>query len=109
MSDTWSVPLETDDAGVLVSDRVLRLMLADAVARSSDALVSRVEITVGGTSLAAVRVDLAGRYGTDLRSEAERVRAIAVRVIELVTGLPLGANAGESVTIAWTDLLADDD
>lgn len=71
---------------IRVSDLVVRTLVAQQLAADPDLTVSDVEVELDGENLRAVRIEVSGRYGSDLTRSAERVRALAETVVAETTG-----------------------
>ena len=63
-----------------------RTAVAQQLAADPDLKLSDVEVEIEGENLRAVRVEVSGRYGSDLARAAERVRALAETVVAETTG-----------------------
>jgi hypothetical protein len=100
------VPLPDDrGAATYVSERVVVAVLRQALSTDEDLAPSAVRLEVDGDRLAAVHVDLVGRYGADLQVLAGRCRAL---VGEALAGLLLGAADAVEVTMSVVDVTLDD-
>lgn len=85
---------------ILVSDLALRTLIAEQVATIPDVALVDVDVTLDGETLQSVRVEISGRFGSDLRGAAERVRALA----EAVVAQAVGHDADVAVAVAVTDV-----
>ena len=84
-----------------VSDLVLRGALARALRLDELCIPTLIEVAVEGPALKSVRIELTARYGDELRSITERVRAVTREVIEDLLG---GGHADDAVDVVVTDL-----
>ena len=71
---------------IRVSDLVVRTLVAQQLAADPDLTLSDVEVEIEGENLRAVRIEVSGRYGSDLARAAARVRALAETVVAETTG-----------------------
>lgn len=83
-----------------VSDLVVRAALARVLRSMPEVKLVDISVIVDDAVLQEVRVEVSGRYGTDLTVTAEHVRAQAVAVITEV----VGDAAGVAIDIAITDV-----
>lgn len=96
------VPVATDDAGIEINTRALRMVLAHTVWEICDREIAALEFSTDHKSLHGVRIDLIGRYGDRLGDLGDLARA----AIRAKLGDVIGSGTGNEVTIGlrWTDL-----
>lgn len=83
-----------------VSDLVVRATLARALRSFANVKLIDIAVTVEDKALRGVRIEVSGRYGSDLSATAERARAQAVAVILEV----IGDAGGVAIDVVVTDV-----
>ncbi|MDA2892526.1 hypothetical protein PDG61_16515 [Mycolicibacterium sp. BiH015] len=71
---------------IRVSDLVVRTLVARQLTNDPDVTLRDVEVALDGETLQAVRIEVSGRFGSDLPGAAARVRALAETVVAETTG-----------------------
>jgi hypothetical protein len=85
---------------IVVTDLALKASVAHALRDDVDFAVGAIDVTVEGTSVQAVRVELTGRYDADLNAGARRALAQCVRVVDDV----IGSAAAVPIDVVVTDV-----
>lgn len=71
---------------VRVSDLALKTLISQTVSADPDVTLVDVDVVLDGETLRAVRIDVSGRYRSDLPAAATRIRARALAVVEDTIG-----------------------
>lgn len=71
---------------ILVSDLAVRTLIAEQVATVPDVALVDVDVVLDGETLRSVRVEVGGRFGSDLRGAAERVRVLTEAAVAEAVG-----------------------
>lgn len=96
------VPVATDDPGIEINTRALRMVLARTIWEICDREIAALEFNTDHKVLIGLRVDLIGRYDDRLGVLGDLAReAIRVKLHDVV-----GSGTGEDIAIElrWTDL-----
>lgn len=90
---------------ITVSDLVLRGALARALRFDQVAVSSIIELFSDGEELRRIRIELTGRYGTELHEVVDTARAVAVAVVDDLLGIAMPEHG---IDIEVTDIVDGD-
>ncbi|MFT4044004.1 MAG: hypothetical protein QM673_12660 [Gordonia sp. (in: high G+C Gram-positive bacteria)] len=96
--------LATDDDRIMVSDRVLKQLLATRIRERLDRLVVLVALDGTHHELTRIRIGLIARYHDDLLADAETVRTEVASVLSGVLGPQIAESVPERIDVGWQDL-----
>ncbi|MGV9713577.1 hypothetical protein ACWDTI_23280 [Gordonia sp. NPDC003424] len=96
--------LATDTAGVWVSDRILKQLLATRIRTSIGRLVVFVALDGAGDAVDGVRIGLIAQYGDDLPAASEDVRDVVEDLMGDALGPTITARARRSIEVHWRDV-----
>lgn len=96
--------LASDTRGVLVSDRVVKQLIAVRIRRTLGRLVVFASVDGAENDVDGIRIGLIARYTDDLVAESNRVRDIVDDVLVSTIGVDVSAAARTNVSVRWQDL-----
>ncbi|MFW0792062.1 hypothetical protein [Gordonia sp. CPCC 205333] len=101
--------LATDAEGVLISDRVVKALLATRIRSKIGRLVVYAQVLVGSDDdVTGVRVGLVARYRDDLPELSEQVRDAVEDVLASALGEYRSAAARMNIHVRWQDVYSRD-
>lgn len=96
--------LATDDAGIAMSDRVVKQLLATRVRAELGRLVVFAAVDGAGDEATGIRLGLVARYHDDLLDDANQVRDVVSRVLIDALGAESSAAARRDIAVRWQDI-----
>ncbi|MFB1296290.1 hypothetical protein ACAG24_012290 [Mycobacterium sp. pW049] len=87
----WPIAVADPDPGsapgrIRVTDLAVRTLIAHQLATDPDLALVDIEVVLDGETLQSVRIEVSGRFGSELALAAERVRAHVASVVAEATG-----------------------
>lgn len=96
-------PLDTDDPGVQISDRVLKQIVAMRIRRALGRLVIFIDVGEDAGVIDSIGIGLVARYRDILPDDADRVRGIVTDVLTSLLGPDHAVTSG-GINVRWQDL-----